>query len=460
MQIHPPTGSTRSPERVRDVVKPISGAAVGNMLEWFDYSLYGYLSATLAKVFFPSSDPIVSLIAAFAAFSVAFITRPLGALFFGSLGDRLGRRDTLAIVVCLISVSTVLVGVLPGYDAIGIAAPLLLVALRMLQGFSAGGEAGGALAFLAEYAPTHRRGVVIGFFNMSAGLGALSGSGLVLAITTTFGQIAVEAWAWRLPFLIAGPIGLGALWLRLRIEETPAFRLHVEREGAAQAPLREALRDDWRSIIKCLGVAITHGIPYYLILAYLPSFLVSSGRLSTRQALAASGLAFLASVLVIPFAAALSDRWGRRPVALSAALAYFVIALPLFQTVVDSSVDVVIATIASVGILIGIYGSAPFCMMTELFPTRTRYSAMSVGYNLAMVLFGGTAPLISASLTKVTGDPSSPAYFLMGGAVLSMVAILASPETSRVPIDELGKTHEHIRRARMPLKASPRVDLK
>lgn len=458
MQHHPRRGSTPTPQRVRDVLKPISGAAVGNMLEWFDYSLYGYLSATLAKVFFPSSDPIVSLIAAFAAFSVAFVTRPLGALFFGSLGDRLGRRDTLAIVVGLISVSTGLVGVLPGYEAIGIAAPLLLVALRMIQGFSAGGEAGGALAFLAEYAPTRRRGVVIGFYNMSAGIGALSGSGLVLAITSIFGQTAVEAWAWRLPFLIAGPIGLGAFWLRLRIEETPAFRLHLEREGAAQAPLREALRDDWRSIVKCLGVAISHGIPYYLILAYLPSYLVSTGRLSSGQALAASGLAFLGSVIVIPFAAALSDRVGRRPVAFTAALAYLVVALPLFRIVVGSTPEVVIATMASVGVLMGMYGSAPFCMMTELFPTRTRYSAMSVGYNVAMVLFGGTAPLISASLTKLTGNPSSPAYFMMGGAVLSIFAILASPETSRVPIDELGQSDEHIRRVRMALKASARVE--
>jgi MFS transporter, MHS family, proline/betaine transporter len=440
------------PRRIRDSLKPIGGAAVGNVLEWFDYSLYGYLAAVIAKTFFPDHDPAISLMVTFAAFAVAFAGRPIGGVVCGSLGDRLGRRDTLALVVSLISLSTFLVGVLPGYASIGVAAPILLVALRLLQGFSTGGEGPGAIAFLAEYAPTRHRGFVVGFYNMSGYFGVLAGSCLVLAITAVFGQTAVQNWAWRLPFLIAGPVGIAALWLRLKIQETPAFRASAAHEGIARSPVREAIREDRAAIAKCTGIAIMHGVPYYLILTYLPAYLMSSGRLSMQGVLTATGFAFLAAIIAIPFAAAVSDRWGRRPVALFAAFGYLIIAIPVFNVVTTGSSHMVIVGMTGLGVLLGIYGSAPFCMMGELFPTRTRYSAMSIGLNLGLCLAGGTTPFISALLVRLTGSPTAPAWYLIGGGVIAVVSIVASPETSRVPISDLGRDHAHIKKARQSFK--------
>ena len=433
----------RNERTVRQALTPIAGAAVGNILEWFDYSIYGYLAATIAVVFFPSDDPSISLMAAFAGFAVAFVSRPFGALFFGSMGDRIGRRDTLVIVVTLISVSTFFVGVLPGFASIGIAAPVLLILLRLLQGFSAGGEAGGAVTFLAEYAPTARRGFVVGFYNVSGFLGAFLGSCLIYSIINTFSTETLTSWAWRLPFLVAGPIGIAALWLRLKIEDTPVFRESQAQDQITRTPIRQALSSYKVRIAQCTGIAAAHGVPYYLILVYFPSVFTTTGIIDERGAIFSTGLAFLAAIAIVPAGAAMSDWIGRKPVALFPAIVYLVAAIPLFELLNSHpSQYAVIAVMIGMGLMLGIYGGAPFAMMAELFPTRARYSAMSIGYNLAGVLFAGTTPFVSSALVRMTGNPVAPAYYLMFCAALAILSIVTSPETARVPMQELGrKTH-------------------
>ncbi|WP_031469605.1 MFS transporter [Sciscionella sediminilitoris] len=429
----PAQASTSGAERTRGLLRPVIGASIGNAIEWFDYSVYGYLSASIATVFFPKADPSAALLSTFAAFAVAFLARPFGGLFFGSLGDRLGRRNVLATVVLLVSGSAFAVGLLPGYQSIGVAAPILLVLLRLLQGFSAGGEVAGSTAFLAEYAPDRRRGYWISFQNFSAFCGALLGSALVTVLTSTLGQDVVTAWAWRIPFLVAAPLGLAALYLRLRLDDTPAFARLREQGVVAKAPLRETVRGNGANIARAFALSAAHNVPYYLILTYIPTYLATHTDLLGGSFLAA-GVALLVAILVLPLAGRISDRIGRRPVAAAAALGYVVLSYPLFVLLNTGDLTAVLLGQAVLGVLFGTFGSAPFAMMVELFPTRTRYSAMSVGYNLAAAALGGTAPLIASLLVEVTGDSRSPAYYLIAGALLALVAIRSSPETARDPL--------------------------
>ncbi|GAA5128162.1 MFS transporter [Pseudonocardia adelaidensis] len=429
------TESTRAtierPRSVRDVLRAVAGASVGNAVEWFDYSMYGYLSASIAVVFFPSENPTTAMLATFAAFAVSFVIRPVGGLFFGSMGDRIGRRNTLAIVVLLISGSTFAVGLLPGYAVIGVAAPILLITLRLLQGFSAGGEVAGSTAFLAEYAPVARRGFVVSFQNISAFLGALAGSSLVTALVAGLGTEVLNSWAWRIPFLVAGPLGLAALYLRLKLEDTPAFRDLQETGEVSSAPLRESVRGNVPNIARTFALAVMHNMPFYIILTYLPTYLVGRDDLPGGGPYLAASVALVTAVLVLPAAGALSDRIGRRPVAAGAAIGYLLLAYPIFMLMSGGNLLGVLVGQVILGLLFGVYGSAPFSMMVELFPTRTRYSAVAIGYNLAAAAFGGTAPLVCALIVDWTGDDRSPAFYLMAATVLAIVAIFTAPETAR-----------------------------
>lgn len=429
-----PTAGQRRPVSASMRRRAVAAAAIGNAIEWYDYTIYGFLAATIAVLFFPADDPAISMLATFAAFALSFIVRPIGGIIFGSLGDRLGRQKILAIVVILISASTAAMGLLPSHAAIGAWAPLLLVLLRILQGLSAGGEIGGATAFLAEYAPDDRRAFQVGWINMSALPGSFAAAGIVTTFLATLPDEAMLAWGWRVPFLIAAPLGLIGFYLRRKIEDTPEFLAIAEAGEISKNPLKETLVNNARPILICLGLATTHAVGFYTVLTYIPNYLALSHGYNKGGALLMAMVSLVVAVAAIPFTTRLADRFGRRPVIAAAAIGYAVLAYPIYFMLSTGSLASIIVAQILLGALFGTYAGAPFSAMIELFATRVRYTAFSIGYNVATAMFGGTAAMISTWLVSTTGMETSPAFYLIAAAIVSLVAVAFAPETARRPL--------------------------
>ena len=414
--------------------RAIVGAAVGNAVEWFDFAVYGYLAATIGALFFPSNNPTASLLASFAVFGAAFFVRPLGGFVFGPMGDRIGRQRTLALVIILMSVATFAMGLLPTYAVIGIWAPLLLVVLRLLQGFSAGGEFGGASTFLAEYSPDDRRGYLVSWIEFSAVGGFLLGSATVLALTTGLGEDAMSSWGWRIPFLLAGPLGLVGLYIRLKLEDTPEFRALESTGEVSNSPLRETIVQNWKAILQVAGLVIIQNAGFYIVLVYMPTYFSQElGFTSTGSSLS-TVLTLLAAMALIPPLGALSDRVGRKPVLAASCIGFALLSYPLFMLMQLGNLFAAVLAHVALGGLLAIFLSATIAALTELFPTRVRYGGFSIGYNISVAIFGGAAPFLATFLISVTGNPLSPALYLIAGAVATFVTLLTITETARTPL--------------------------
>ncbi len=414
--------------------KAVVGASVGNAVEWFDFAVYGYLAATLGAVFFPSEDPTVSLLSSFAVFGVAFFMRPLGGFFFGPLGDRIGRQRTLATVIILMSVSTLVVGFLPGYAAIGIWAPILLVIARCLQGFSVGGEFGGASAFLAEYSPDGRRGFMTSWIEFSSVGGFLLGSASVLLLTFAIGEEALGSWGWRIPFLLAGPLGLIGLYIRLRLEDTPEFRALENAGEVSGSPFRETLTQNWKPIVQVIGLVIIQNAGFYIVLTYMPTYFSEELGFSSTSASLSSVLTLLVAMALILPLGALSDRVGRRPVLIASCVGFALLSYPLFLLMNGGDLAGAVLAHVTLGILLAVFLSATIAALTELFPTRVRYGGFSIGYNISVAIFGGAAPFMATFLISATGNPLAPAFYLVAAGVVSLITILTMTETARTPL--------------------------
>jgi MHS family proline/betaine transporter-like MFS transporter len=383
--------------------KAVVGAAVGNFVEWFDFAIYGYLAPTLAIVFFPSEDPTVGLLSTFAVFAAAFFVRPLGGFIFGPLGDRVGRRGVLAAVIILMSLSTFSIGFLPGYATIGIWAPVLLIATRLLQGFSTGGEVGGASAFVAEYSPDDRRGFLTSWLEFSTLIGFIAGSGLVLLLNSGLGEDAMASWGWRVPFLLAGPLGAIGLYIRLRLEDTPEFRA-LERTGeVAQSPLRETIVGNWREILQVGGLVIVQNVGFYIVLVYMQTYITEQLGFSSTSASLSTVLTLLVGIILIPPLGALSDRVGRKPLLMASCVGYALLTYPLFLLLNTGNLLFVILAHIALGALLALFISTTFAALTELFPTRVRYGGLSIGYNVSVAIFGGSAPYLAIYLLGLCG---------------------------------------------------------
>ena len=410
------------------------GASVGNCVEWFDFAVYGYLAATLGAVFFPSEDPTISLLSSFAVFGVAFFMRPLGGFFFGPLGDRIGRQRTLAAVIILMSASTFVIAFLPGYAAIGIWAPILLVAARLLQGFSVGGEFGGASAFLAEYSPDERRGYLVSWIEFSAVGGFFLGSASVLLLTATIGEDALGAWGWRIPFLLAGPLGLIGLYIRLRVEDTPEFRA-LERSGEVSgSPLRETITQNWRPILQVIGLVIIQNAGFYIVLTYMPTYFSEQLGFSSTASSLSSVFTLLLAMALIPPLGALSDRVGRKPLLAASCVGFALLSYPLFLLMNQGNLVGAVLSHVALGALLAVFLSTTIAALAELFPTRVRYGGFSIGYNISVAIFGGAAPFFATYLISLTGNPLSPAFYLIAAAIASLITVATISETARTPL--------------------------
>jgi MFS transporter, MHS family, proline/betaine transporter len=410
--------------------RAILAAVVGNVLEWYDFAVYAYMATIIARQFFPSQDEVVSLLSAFAAFGVGFVVRPLGGIVIGRLGDVRGRKAALILTIILMAAGTVMIGLVPAYASIGVAAPILIVIARLLQGFSAGGEWGGATAFIVEWAPAGRRGLYGSLQQSSVACGLLLGSGIAAAVSTLFSAATVDEWAWRIPFLFGGVLAPIGLYMRRNIEETPAFA-RVSREPASPALSVPAMR----LAARALGFTVLWTVSYYIVLSYMPTFLQKQVGLPRTHALWATTAGLLLLALAAPLLGWCSDRIGRKPLLLAACAAFVLLPYPAFSLMLSQpSLGTAIVVQLVLALAIAVFSGPGPAAIAEIFPTRVRSTWMSTGYSVAVAVFGGFAPFIATWLIARTGNPAAPSFYVMGAAVVSMVVILRMEETAGKPL--------------------------
>ena len=416
--------------------KAVTAGAIGNFVEWYDFSVYGFFAAAIAAQFFPSDDPVASLLATFAVFAIAFFMRPLGAFVFGHYGDRLGRRGALATAVILMGVATMLIGVLPGYGQIGVWAPILLVFARLLQGFSAGGEWGGAASFMVEYAPPGSRGLYGSWQQFSIVAGLLTGSAIGGLLGLILSEGALNAWGWRIPFIFGAVLGLVGLYLRLRLEDTPEFRKIEAKNEVEGAPIKQAFTTHRGAGLTAIGFTMAWTVSYYILLTYMPTYVSSTLGLPLSQALISNAIGLVVLMALIPFTGMLSDRIGRKPLLISFAALIAVLTYPLFLLIGTQILVLIILGQVLFGIIIALFSGPGPAALVEMFPTNVRYSALGISYNLAVALFGGTAPFIATFLISRTGSNLSPTFYLIAAAVITLIVVSRIKETSREPLRE------------------------
>ncbi|MGE2837190.1 MFS transporter [Mycobacterium sp. SMC-4] len=413
-----------------DIRKVVTGASIGNAVEWFDFAIYGFLATFIAAQFFPAGNDTAALLNTFAIFAAAFFMRPLGGFFFGPLGDRIGRQRVLAIVILLMSAATLGIGLLPTYETIGLAAPLLLLILRCLQGFSAGGEYGGGAVYLAEFASDRNRGVTVTFMAWSGVVGFLLGSVTVTLLQALLPAEAMESYGWRIPFLIAGPLGLVGLYIRLRLGDTPQFAELNKAEQTSDSPLREAISTSRRQILQVMGLFIVFNIGYYIVFTFLPTYFIKTLEFSKTASFVSITLACLVALVLILPLAMLSDRIGRRPLLIAGAVAFVVLGYPLFLLLNSGSLVAAIVAHCLLAAIESIYISTAVSAGVEMFATRVRFSGFSVGYNLCVAIFGGTTPYVVTWLTATTANPIAPAFYLIVAALVSLATVLTLRESA------------------------------
>ncbi|MEV4681042.1 MFS transporter [Streptomyces kurssanovii] len=417
------TSAERSePAPVRSRRALLAGS-VGNFVEWYEFGVYGYFATIIAANFFTpeGGSDVEALVKTYASFALAFFFRPVGAALFGRIGDRIGRRPTLILVIGLMTLATTLIGLLPTYATVGALAPWLLTLLRILQGLSAGGEFGGAVSLMTEFAPPGRRGLYGSWQSFTVALGLLGGAGAAALLATVLSEAALNDWGWRLPFLLTLPLGAVALWLRLRLEETPRFQ-EAEAAPVAPPPTGEVVR----AIVLGAGRIMGWAAAGYTFLVVLPSYLQSSLNASFREALIATVLANLGFAASIIPAGLVSDRVGRRPVMLTGAVLVVLLALPLMNLLQDEGASAAAkgAAVFAAGAVVGLLAGPGPAMLAEMFPTSVRCTGLGLAYALSNAVFSGCAGLVITELIKRTGSVDIPAYYAAATCAVSVFALL------------------------------------
>jgi len=416
----------RTPKAVQ-----VAAAVVGNALEWYDFIVFGFFAVVIAKLFFPASSQYASLLLTTATFGVGFFMRPVGGVVLGVYADRKGRKAALLLVVGLMTIAIALIGFAPTYATIGVAAPLIIVIARLLQGFSAGGEFASATSFLIETAPAGRRGFYGSWQMVGQGLAVLLGAILGTVLTRSLTPQALDGWGWRIPFLfglIIGPLGL---YIRRNLDETSAF-LQSSRSQPGQQSSGSVLASHVKEMLACLGMVVSGTISFYVILIYIPTFARTQLHLPLDQAFLAQSIGLACEVVLIPIFGVLSDHVGRKPVMTAALVLDLVVTYPLFSWVIASpSFGALLTMQIILCSLFGVFNGPISTALAEQFPTRVRSTALAISYNIAVMLFGGFAQFFVTWLIQATGTPIAPAYYLMFGAAVGLLAALFLRERAR-----------------------------
>ncbi|GAA3440458.1 MFS transporter [Kutzneria kofuensis] len=424
---------TLSPRRER-IARVVTASLIGTTVEWYDFFLYGSAAALVFnKVFFPTADPLTGTLLAFATYAIGFGARPLGGLVFGHFGDRLGRKRLLVLSLLMMGGATFLMGVLPSYASFGVGAPLLLTALRLVQGFALGGEWGGSVLIVAEHGSDRHRG----FWASWPQAGAPGGNLLATAVLAVLAAVQSEqdfaSWGWRIPFLLSGLLVAIGLWIRVRIEETPVFQAVADEPE--RTPVVTVLRTQWREVLVAMGARMGENISYYVITSFILVYVVEALKLPKSTALNAVLIGSAVELVAIPLWGALSDRVGRRPVYLFGAVGMALWVFAFFAILdVRSTWAIVSATTVALVLHGAMYGPQA-AFFSELFGTRVRYSGSSIGYQLASILAGGLAPLIATALLAAFASAVPVAVYVAAGALISVLAVTVSRETTGRSLD-------------------------
>lgn len=429
--------ATTSRVDAKTVRKAVAASAMGNAIEWFDYGVYAVAATYIAINFFPS-DNGSGLVWALATFALSFLVRPLGGMFWGPLGDRIGRKGVLALTILLMAAATFLIGCLPNAEQVGLLAPALLIFLRMVQGFSTGGEYGGAATFMAEYAPDKKRGFYGSFLEFGTLGGFALGSLIVLGTSLLVGTEAMSDWGWRVPFLIAGPLGLIGFYLRSKLEDTPVFQ---EQEAQNAAAGSRAHRGIWKELFShykkamliMAGLVIALNVVNYTLLTYMPTYLEHSVGIDPTVVLVVMFIGQFGMMLLVPFFGGLSDRVRRKPMWIFSLVGLFVFAIPLYMLMGQGLGWAIVAFIL-LGLLYIPQLATISATFPAFFPTHVRYAGFAITYNVATALFGGTAPMVNEALIASTGFILWPAVYMMAACVVGLVAALAMKDTTGVSI--------------------------
>lgn len=438
MSLHSqPASGTVPGEGFQSRMKVIRAAVIGTVVEYYDFGIYGYMATFVATLFFVSDDPTAALMGTFAAFAVAFFMRVPGGILFGHIGDRYGRKRALSWTILLMVLATAAIGVLPNYYTLGVWATSMLVLCRCVQGFAAGGELGGANAFVAETAPARWRATQTSLVNSGTYFGSLFASLVALAATTVFTEQQMLDWAWRLPFLLSLPIGVIGLYIRSHLDDTPQFKKLADQGETERMPIRTLLVTNWRAVLKIigLGAVITGG--YYIVSVYAATYLQTTAGHSSQLAFASTSVAMVLGAATLPLSGYLADVLGRRKVLLAGSAGAALLGFPMFMMMSAGPAWAAIVGQSALFVCVSVVNGASFVTYAEMLGASTRYSGIALGNNVTNTLLGGTGPFVATWLISATGQPLAPAGYFVLTAVVSLVAALFVAETrgTELPID-------------------------
>ncbi|MFI2303759.1 MFS transporter [Actinacidiphila glaucinigra] len=438
-----PAPAPTAPGSLRRIV---AASLIGTTIEWYDFFLYGSAAALVFnKLFFPNEEPLVGTLLSFLTYAVGFAARPVGALVFGHYGDRLGRKRLLVLSLLLMGGATFCIGLLPTFGTIGVAAPVLLTMLRLVQGFALGGEWGGAVLLVSEHGDANRRGFWASWPQTGAPAGQLLATGVLSALTALLSDDAFTSWGWRIPFLLSGVLVMVGLWIRLTVDESPVFKAALARAEARKAeesaierlPLVSVLRDHWRDVLVAMGARMAENISYYVITAFVLVYSVEHAALGKQTALNAVLIASAVHFAVIPAWGALSDRLGRRPVYLLGAAGVGLWAFPFFALIDTRSFPALLLAVTGGLVLHGAMYAPQAAFFSEMFATRMRYSGASIGAQFASVAAGAPAPLIATALLAAYDSSVPISLYVIAAALLTLVAVGVAKETRGRDLDSL-----------------------
>lgn len=412
--------------------KAILAGSVGHIMEWFDYAIYAYSAPIIAGQFFPSSDPLTSLLATFAVFAVGFASRPLGAFVLGPLGDRIGSTRVLSLSVILMAAATTFMGLVPTYAQIGIWAPLLLVAARLVQGFSVGGEIGSASTFLVEIAPPRRRGFYGSWTHQSTSVGMLLASLVFTTLSLSLSPEDLQAWGWRVPFLMSVALAIFGYYLRRRLPNTPKFQTVLDEDKVVKHSFREMILNSRKAMLQVIGLIASFTIGFYFIFSYLPSHIKAVVDSSYASAFGSNVVALLVFAVILPLIGMLSDRIGRKPLMLAAYAGFIVLPYPLLLLINTGALGAIIVSQVAFVTILALVAAPLQTALAEMFPTRTRNSSLSVSYNVCVAALGGTAPLVATYLSSEWGGNPLPLAIYVGcGGLVSLLTLLGVKDRYR-----------------------------
>ena len=411
----------------RQALRVVAAGTIGNVLEWYDFAIYGYFATAIGRQFFPHEDPVAQLLSAFGVFALGYLMRPVGGALIGHIGDRFGRRAALTFSVAAMAVPTFLIGLLPGYATLGLMAPIALTLLRMVQGLSVGGEYTSSMVFLVERAPEGRRGLMGALTSCGACGGILLGSAVGAGFAAAMSTASLKSWGWRVPFLLGLLVGIAGYFLRRHVLDT------IPGEPRKRAPIVETLQDHWRIVLGFAGLSVFNAVGFYVSFVYLVSWLQTADGIAPARALEINSLSMAVMLPVMVATGLLSDRFGRKPFLLLATGLAFVGAIPVFLLLNHPSATFALLGQLGLALMIGLYCGTQPTIMVEAAPVQVRCTAVALGYNICLGVIGGMTPLAATWLVNRTGDEIAPAFLIMAAAAVTFMTILGFRETYRAP---------------------------